>query len=159
MNHAVNMNTRRSFSSFTILSCGPFSQEIRTEILIPIANRYIHTRNVTQLVKYSLCNEFQYDSCFRQDVTLCNSEKRKATRGIPGLLATDAELTSSFLLVVLQRLPVTRARFFPISKTKFWCTSIKCIHDNSRVHFVSVSRRCSIVVGQGIIAQTVIMTK
>ena len=45
---------------------------------------------------------------------------------------------------------------FPISKTKFWWTSIKCIHDNSRVHFVSVSRRCSIVVGSGIIADKVI---
>ena len=43
--------------------------------------------------------------------------------------------------------------FFPISKTKFWWTSIKCIHDNSRVHFVSVSRRYSIVIGSGIIAQ------
>ena len=27
---------------------------------------------------------------------------------------------------------------FAISKTTFWWTSIKCIHDNSRVHFVSV---------------------
>ena len=25
--------------------------------------------------------------------------------------------------------------FFPISKTKFWWTSIKCFHDNSCVHF------------------------
>ena len=32
----------------------------------------------------------------------------------------------------LQRFPVTCApqRFFPISKTKFWWTSIKCFHDN-----------------------------
>ena len=43
--------------------------------------------------------------------------------------------------------------FFPISKTKFWWTSIKCIHDKNRVHFVSVSRRCSIVVGSGTVAQ------
>ena len=42
--------------------------------------------------------------------------------------------------------------FFPISKTKFWWTSIKYIHDNSRVHFVSVSRRCSIDVGSCTIA-------
>ena len=56
---------------------------------------------------------------------------------------------------MLQRLPVTRApqRFFSIWKTKFWWTSIKCFHDNSRVHFVSVSQPCSIVVGSGIIAQ------
>ena len=55
----------------------------------------------------------------------------------------------------LQRLPVTRApqRFFPIWKTKFWWTSIKCFHDNSCVHFVSVSQPCSIVVRSGIIAQ------
>ena len=43
--------------------------------------------------------------------------------------------------------------FFPISKTKFWSTSIKCIHDNGRVHFLSVSRRFSIIVGSGTIAQ------
>ena len=31
---------------------------------------------------------------------------------------------------LLQRLPVTRAlqQFFPISKTKFWWTSVKCFH-------------------------------
>ena len=57
-----------------------FSQEIRTEVLITIANGYIHTMNVTQLVEYSLCNEFQYDSCFRQDVTLYNSEKWKTRK-------------------------------------------------------------------------------
>ena len=61
----------------------------------------------------------------------------------------------------LQRLPATRAlhRFFPISNTKFWWTSIKCIHDNSRVHFVSVSRRCSIAVGSGKIAQLIYYDK
>ena len=42
---------------------------------------------------------------------------------------------------------------FPISKTKFWWTSVKCFYDNSRVHFVSVSQPCSIVIGSGIIAQ------
>ena len=42
--------------------------------------------------------------------------------------------------------------FFPFL-TKFWWMSIKCIHDNGRVHFVSVTRRCSIIVGSGIIAQ------
>ena len=43
---------------------------------------------------------------------------------------------------VLQRLPVTRApqRFFPISKTKFWWTSIKCFHDNIVV-FISCQFR------------------
>ena len=35
--------------------------------------------------------------------------------------------------------------FFPIWKTKFWWTSLKCFHDNSRVHFVSVSQPCSLV--------------
>ena len=35
--------------------------------------------------------------------------------------------------------------FFPIRKTKFWWTSLKCFHDNSRVHFVSVSQPCSLV--------------
>ena len=52
----------------------------------------------------------------------------------------------------LQWLPVTRApqRFFPIRKTKFWWTLIKCFHDNSRVHFMSVSQPCSIIVGSGI---------
>ena len=45
-------------------------------------------------------------------------------------------------------------RFFVPSKTKFWWTSIKCIHDNGRIHFVvSVSRPCLIVVGSWIIAQ------
>ena len=41
-----------------------------------------------------------------------------------------------------QRLPVTRApqRFFPISKTKFWWTSIKCFHDNIVV-FISCQFR------------------
>ena len=70
----------------------------------------------------------------------------------------NINLVSFICLSFLQRLPVTRAlqRLFPISKTKFWWTSIKCIHDNSRVHFVSVSRRCSIVVGSGIIADKVI---
>ena len=55
----------------------------------------------------------------------------------------------------LQRLSVTRAlqRVFTISKTTFWWTSVKCFHDSSRVHFVSVSPPCSIVVGSGIIAQ------
>ena len=65
-----------------------FSQEIRTKVLITTANGYIKTRSVTQLVECSLCNEFQQDSCFRQDVTLCNAEKWLATRGVPGLLAT-----------------------------------------------------------------------
>ena len=45
------------------------------------------------------------------------------------------------------------SKIFPISKTKFWWTSIKCFHDNSRVHFMSVSRPPSIVVESGIIAQ------
>ena len=56
---------------------------------------------------------------------------------------------------LFQRLPVTHAlqRFFPISKTKFWWTSVKCFHDNNRVHFVSVSRPCSIIVGSGTITQ------
>ena len=40
--------------------------------------------------------------------------------------------------------------FFLIS---FWWTSVKCIHGNSRDHFVSVSRRCTIIVGSGMIAQ------
>ena len=46
---------------------------------------------------------------------------------------------------MLQRLPFTRApqRFFPIWTTKFWWTSVKCFHDNSRVHFVPVSQPCS----------------
>ena len=59
------------------------------------------------------------------------------------------------MLASLQRLPFTRPpqRFFPIWKTKFWWTSIKCFHDNSGVHFVPVSQPCSIVVGSGIIAQ------
>ena len=37
------------------------------------------------------------------------------------------------MLHYLQRLSVTCAlqRFFPISKTAFWWTSIKCIHDNN----------------------------
>ena len=46
----------------------------------------------------------------------------------------------------LQRLSVTRAlqRFFPISKTAFWWTSIKCIHDNNgersyRNHYFNVN--------------------
>ena len=56
--------------------------------------------------------------------------------------------------LLLQRLPVTRApqRFFSISKSKFWWMSIKCFHDNSRVHFASVSQPRAIVVGSGIIA-------
>ena len=55
----------------------------------------------------------------------------------------------------LQRLPVTHApqRLFPIWKTKFWRTSVKHFHDNSRVHFMSVSQPCSIVVRSGIIDQ------
>ena len=42
---------------------------------------------------------------------------------------------------------------FSISKAKFWWALVKCFHDNSRVHFVSVSPPCSIVVWSGIIAQ------
>ena len=48
----------------------------------------------------------------------------------------------------LQRLSVTRAlpRFFPISKTTFWWTSIKCIHGNNgersfQNHYFSVNSR------------------
>ena len=53
---------------------------------------------------------------------------------------------SAFLLPpLLERL---FQRFFVTSKTKFWWTSIKSIHDNGRIHFVvSVSRPCLIVVG------------
>ena len=42
--------------------------------------------------------------------------------------------------------------FFPISKTKFWWTSVKCFHDDSCVNFGLVSPPRSIVVGSGIIA-------
>ena len=37
------------------------------------------------------------------------------------------------LITILQRLSVARAlqQFFPSSKTSFWWTSIKCIHDNN----------------------------
>ena len=56
-----------------------------------------------------------------------------------------------FTAVISHTRPPT---IFSISKTTFWWTSIKCIHDNSRVHFVvSVSRPCSIIVGSWIIAQ------
>ena len=55
----------------------------------------------------------------------------------------------AFLLPPLLDLLFQRfQRYFVTSKTKFWWTSIKCIHDNGRVHFVvSVLRPCLIVVG------------
>ena len=52
----------------------------------------------------------------------------------------------AFLLPPL--LELLLQRYFVTSKTKFWWTSIKSLHDNGRIHFVvSVSRPCLIVVG------------
>ena len=58
---------------------------------------------------------------------------------------TKAEFNNCFI-IHLKYFPVLTAvtshtrpsTIFSHLKTKFWWTSIKCIHDNGRVHFVSV---------------------
>ena len=64
-----------------------------------------------------------------------------------GACLSMACISISFHISFLQRLSVSRAlqRLFPISKTTFWWTSIKCIHDETAsgvcrtIHYFSVN--------------------
>ena len=66
-------------------------------------------------------------------MTLLNKELQ-FLEGLEEFFRGNSRITSDCRVCsMLQRLSVTNAlqRFFPISKTTFWWTSIKCIHDNN----------------------------
>ena len=102
-------------------------------------NTGIYIIFLRQYLKYNI-NELNYNN--NNYLQQCYCKYLKCHSNISAILksnllyrrATVAKHSNLKNNSALQRLPVTRPStiFFPISKTKFWWTSIKCIHDNSQ---------------------------